>query len=935
LVAFGASSTACSDARQPPQPASFDRPTDVDFVCIKERGGGLRDVAELAECDFIASDRALHALVTQSARGEVAAVNLSTERILDNRRDIPGYTFVGTGELPIAITVSELHPQITYVASYGSRDVRVMRTRVLVGLTSEEPDLQIVPLTIDAADGGTFGGTPSDMVLLPGERVLLVTLSDVGKVARLPLDAEGLIEEDDVTFIDLPVVSPAAPVATPIDEPYAKYCGGYQPPPMPAVKPRSAPPAATTPRPIALALDRTCRDNGGCRQGRVLIADEALPVMHVLDIEALRAGTDPVLDPIPTGVPTRDVVVTPSVPDKFVALKSNEVLAEEEKKRDEGEEVPPPPTVNSTYFVYAIDAIDGSVLVLQNDRLLAINRDPNGQADRLPLESRNGAPPPLALALEVLTPRFSANPSQGYEQWVEDYEPGADAVSTRRACTDDAHTTITPRRLRGVFLSVAMADGTVRIVDVHDRDLRACRDCDGNAADNDHESGNSDNHAKAPIVVRHHPRLVTDPIAMNEADREELRPDTNASVTVRTGPFNIRNNGSVASPLSPSFGCFECAEGFEQALPDPDDQAAAVEEEQMARDASVSDEDAGADGGVAVEGICRQALVCAPSDPWAAPPTTYAVGYEAAVPNTAAGDGEFVGPDDERNVTGLLEVHSGVAFCGRGVLGRDDIGGAQPEAACAGAPEQTPGDQLVILSEVLSDAALVNLKRNRRERDVCARVREKLEEDESAALGFEIIAAFEDRVAIRSQLSDDFGQGQFNLGWREWDEDDTDRQPSLQSCLGDARIRFFVRSTQSFLVTTGREGFAHNVIANGNGRCVVDAMSGPERSRRTWTGCEYKDDRIQFQIEPFDYGGTVVQEPGDGYLAVIQFGIATTSAQLVLNATQIGFGVTTLVPARLRYSSTDERLYLVDTYQGGLIPIDLDPFTDTPITSFY
>ena len=56
---------------------------------------------------------------------------------------------------------------------------------------------------------------------------------------------------------------------------------------------------------------------------------------------------------------------------------------------------------------------------------------------------------------------------------------------------------------------------------------------------------------------------------------------------------------------------------------------------------------------------------------------------------------------------------------------------------------------------------------------------------------------------------------------------------------------------------------------------------------------------------------------------------------LLLNAGQLGFGITTLVPARLRYSDTDQQLYLVDTYQGGLIPIELDPFRDTPITSFY
>jgi len=376
-----------------------------------------------------------------------------------------------------------------------------------------------------------------------------------------------------------------------------------------------------------------------------------------------------------------------------------------------------------------------------------------------------------------------------------------------------------------------------------------------------------------------------------------------------------------------------------QALPDPDDQLEAEEEE------SESD---GEDGGTGepVENICDQALVCSQSDPWTAAPSTYVVGYEAAVPNTRAADGRFVPPGDADNVSGLLELHSGVSFCQRGVLGRDDVGGARDAATCEPIevrrekeyiPGSAPsiGDQVVIVSEMLSERALDALdanassddKRSPDERRKCREVRAKLdEEDDTAVLGFEIVAAFEDRLVIRETLSEPFDKGALRLQWTD-----------LQSCIGrDALVTFFVRSQGSFLVQTGNEGFEHNVIANANGRCVVDAMTGPQASRRTWTGCEYNDGRLQFVLEPFvAEPDDVVQEPGDGFGLALQFGVATNSAQLVMNAAQIGFGVNALVPSRLRYSDADERLYMVDTYQGGLIPIDLDPFIDTPITSFY
>ena len=117
-------------------------------------------------------------------------------------------------------------------------------------------------------------------------------------------------------------------------------------------------------------------------------------------------GDDPVLTSIATGAPTRDVVVTPRVPAAFtpvVHVANGDRVAEGVAAAAAADEAP------STYFVYAIDAVDGSVMVLENDALLALNRDPSGRIDRLPLADRGGEPAPLALSLEVITPDFQDN----------------------------------------------------------------------------------------------------------------------------------------------------------------------------------------------------------------------------------------------------------------------------------------------------------------------------------------------------------------------------------------------------------------------------------------------------------------------------------------------------------------------------------------------
>ena len=104
--------------------------------------------------------------------------------MLDNRRDIPGFTFVPVGETPIAIAVPAEHPEYTFVANFGSRDIRILETAALVGPLEDDPTLAV--FRIQAADGSAIA--PTDMVLSPDEDALIVTAPDAGSVFWLPLD---------------------------------------------------------------------------------------------------------------------------------------------------------------------------------------------------------------------------------------------------------------------------------------------------------------------------------------------------------------------------------------------------------------------------------------------------------------------------------------------------------------------------------------------------------------------------------------------------------------------------------------------------------------------------------------------------------------------------------------------------------------------------
>lgn len=417
---------ACSQQIQLPAQRALDRPDALELVCFELASG---TPVALQSCDPDSADAeqyALHALITQTATGEVAPIQLTGEEagVLDTDARIPGFTFVGVGDVPSAIVTPRANPSLTYVAGRGTSDVRIVSTRDFRATLGASVRLG-AELPID--------GRPSAMVLSPDERTLWVALPELGQLARMAIEGDDLgapvmldLRADIPAPVDLRVLDPSQ-----LPPDYQLACDGTTLLDPPLVAPRDTSAATGTPRPWGLLVDSEL--------GRLLVADAALPIVHVIDL-----ATGMELDPINVGAPTRELVLTPRVPAVFPAWQPAG------GDPSEGTWIAAPA---SERFLYAIDETDGSVLVVDYSdpargsfgAVLPVDVQGARPVDRVPLAFP-------AFALEVI---------------ASDYDPAALAH-----CANND--TSSPIDLRGVFVAAGGSDGRVRIVDVYDLDA-TCR----------------------------------------------------------------------------------------------------------------------------------------------------------------------------------------------------------------------------------------------------------------------------------------------------------------------------------------------------------------------------------------------------------------------------------------------------------------------------
>ncbi len=402
---------------------TFNRPIQLALVCLETATGLGRSMEDcrLDSSGVSPPGLAMHALVLQEARGEVAAVDLVARVVIDTDPAIPGYSFVPVAPLPVSIAVPTVTPSCAFVASAGASEIAAIDLRSFRRESASSAE------TYPALE---LPSAPTAMVLDPSEHALWVALTERSSVARVELDgcAFGAVEEIPLS----PDVPPSTVGAASDDRSASRFCPTtYEPEPSPTTSPRDVAPLDAVARPAVLAVGR-----------ELLVGDRALPIVHRIDLE-----THAELAPFSVGATLRALAVTPEVPSGY----------------DAG-------AYTMERFVYAIDDADGTVLAIDYGdpsspsfgAVLPIGAGSSSRPDRIPFLAG-------ARTLEIVRARYDAS---------EPFAQLCDPASFPRDVRAPQFSV-----LRGVFLVAGLNDGTVRFVDVFDSDALCRGRIEGSSAD--------------------------------------------------------------------------------------------------------------------------------------------------------------------------------------------------------------------------------------------------------------------------------------------------------------------------------------------------------------------------------------------------------------------------------------------------------------------
>ena len=489
--------------------ASFEGPTDAAFVCVdvvEDNGITTRSVVPLSgeNCvDFddadVTNTQHLHALVTQSLSGELAAIDMDGIEVLDNNLAVPGFTFVTVGEKPSGIVIRPDAPQQTYISSFGARTLQALDTESILNSrrsnTVDDPTI-------------SFPAGPVDLVASSDGTYLYAAIKENGTIEEVRIEGDGQTLTPTATLTLDPTLT-AQVLAPPSTGEYAKYCSNTidQDPVSVTTAPRQPVMLgiAPAPSPNRMRIDTLDEMNNV-----LLIADASLPLIHRYQLSA--AGASP-LPSINVGVPVTDIALTPPVPANL------------------GD------TTADQRYLYAIDATDGTLLVVdyaQTSPTFGAVLPVFAGAAR---EGANNAPTDRI--------RFGRAQATAVEVISPEYDPTAiDADSCDPASA-------APNQLRGVFVSVGLSDGTLAYLDVFDLDAN-CRggtNCENPTVASDLEVR----------IRRHRPRsgsFQTTTTAL--IGTPSLRFNNNPGQLDATGqptPGNGPGLATIVNPATDTVGC--------------------------------------------------------------------------------------------------------------------------------------------------------------------------------------------------------------------------------------------------------------------------------------------------------------------------------------------------------------------------------------------
>jgi hypothetical protein len=672
LVVAASLAGACQQNTNPAPPAVLNRSGDVSLVCydidaadddalplpLQCCAGALPLATDYPACPVSPTTPTLHGLITQTARGEVAAVDLDNNLVVDSDKLIPGYTFVDVGGLPQALVVPKSQladdgagPRWAYVAGGDLGVVQAVATCRFFRGERCGPELGIDADALASATRVVLPGAPGDMVLSSDGSALWVAIPGQGLLARVPLSddpALPFVMADGAPAEPSYFAIPSARAATPLEAAaeavsYEAVCGlGYEassPSEVLPLAPRVTLDPALTPRPTRLRFDAAT--------GLLFVADAQNPVLRAFSPSD--AGLT-LVGEWNTGRPLTDYALTAAVP------ASAPDIATLVSASDVASSMPE----DSVRYLYAVDdeglvqvfglAGDPSAPTLgaiapplssltYRDRLRV-----NGRAVALDvIDTRLREPylcgadeSDLAGELNDLDDRVDAQKAAlkraeqaGNGALVAELQAELDRLELEQSIRAGAG----PSSLRGVFVAVVSSVGVLDVLDVHDLDL-FCRASLGCSSGADYTA-----------------TRATTAVAGRAAG-------TGESLAVRRHAERISGAGDAAVSVAGEVALDElaCPTGFT-----PPNTDTAVD-----------------------------ARVCLPADPWFAADQTWSLGYEAPIPTLSGARGML---DLDADGQLWVSVPTGFDLCQRGIEVDDGVylTSSPSSAAPAGCPRATTG----------------------------------------------------------------------------------------------------------------------------------------------------------------------------------------------------------------------------------------------------
>ncbi len=522
---IGTNVSGCTTAQTPMIPRALERPEHLDVACIHlydRDGAGVAIPARpsarpMSQCGSaasklsskIANDNRLIGFVSQGARGELAVVDFSGRSTIDVDKSVPGVTAIPVGAL-VRDVATGADGRLIFVSSGDAKKpalYAIPTEQVLGPLDAATPESARLPLALTSWPACALPEEPGAIAIVPhperpiteapydvlvalpgragrdgGGKVIVLdprpfargagldatSGTSIGRGSLAPCPIVGAISLDGA----LPTISGAAKTwANGVD--YGDVDTSAIAPPVCPTCPSFSPTSAST-----IAFAAGARPSAGAMvrfENTVLVADETLPLVHVLDVTDPSAPTE--MQPL--------VLTKRRKPLRAFGVSAIAVG---------------PVTRKYTRPFYAVDAEDGSLAVFELDAALGqkvqvpmlrpnAELNPFQPVDRIAFSApvrtltiaQNDIPVDATAAGSLVTSATGllCNPSPNAlataaVNGVDGAGVYRDLGAAYRASDSYARFPLGPSRLRGSFGFAGLTTGQVVILDIEDWDA-PCR----------------------------------------------------------------------------------------------------------------------------------------------------------------------------------------------------------------------------------------------------------------------------------------------------------------------------------------------------------------------------------------------------------------------------------------------------------------------------